>query len=229
MRTRFSIRKVILTTALVLMCVGGFRMWNIVRANSANKHTQSEDYLKRKSNPWNLAQVDSSVKLLHSGDIVVRRGDDMTSYMLSRLNTMDKSFSHCGVVEIENGVPYVYHCIGGEDNPDEKMKRERATEWFSPGNNLSYAAYRYDFADSAINKLLTTVRQFYNEQKMFDMDFSLDTDDRMYCSEMVYKAALSTGEKYGISPTEKFGKKYIGIDDLYDGGNIQPVCHIVFK
>lgn len=229
MRKHISIRKLILTIILVVLCIGGYRTWNIVRANSANKHTQSEEYLKRKNNPWNLAQVDSSVRQLKSGDIVVRRGDDMTSYMLSRLNTTDKNFSHCGVVAVEDGVPYVYHCIGGEDNPDEKMKREKASIWFSPANNLSYAAYRYAVSDSTVGKLLNTVKKFYSDKRMFDMDFSLATDDRMYCSEMVYKAMLSSGTEYVILPTEKFGKKYIGIDDLYKGSNIQPVCHVVFK
>ena len=46
--------------------------------------------MARKNNPWNLHSVDSAVQLLHSGDIVMRTGNDATSYMLCQLNTNTK-------------------------------------------------------------------------------------------------------------------------------------------
>lgn len=208
----------------------GVRVYRIFERNSANKHTQNEAYLKRKNNPWNISVVDSTNKLLRTGDLVVRRGDDMTSYMLSRLNINDKKYSHCGIVVIESGNPYVYHSIGGEDNPDEKLRKDSASIWFSPANNMEYAAYRYNFSDSIIDKVISSVEILYKEQIMFDMDFDLKTDERLYCSEMVYKSLLrSIGSSLEIKPHKHFGYTYVGVDDLYLNTHARPVCQIRFK
>src|SRR5690348_3936633 len=45
-----------------------------------------ESIIQRSNNPWNIRSVDSAVGLLQSGDIVVRTGNDATSYMLTQLN-----------------------------------------------------------------------------------------------------------------------------------------------
>ena len=208
----------------------GIHIYRIVDANSANKHTGNKAYLKRKNNPWNKAAVDSTNRLLRTGDLVVRRGDDMTSYMLSQLNTTDKTYSHCGMVVIENGQPFVYHSIGGEDNPNEKLRKDRAVFWFSPANNMAYAVFRYPYSDSALPGLVGVIDSFYRQQVMFDMDFDLKTDDRMYCSEMIYKA-LKNGidNNIDLEPHTRFGRTYIGVDDLYRNEDTRLVCQIRFK
>ena len=73
---------------------------------------------ERDANLQNHHDVDSAISLLQSGDLVMRRGIDVTSFMLSQMNLKDKTYSHCGIVEIEYGYPFVYHSIGGEDNPN---------------------------------------------------------------------------------------------------------------
>lgn len=208
-----------------LVCHFILQVW---QENSANKHTENKTYNARKNNAWNRNMVDSTIALLKIGDIVVRRGDDMTSYMLSRLNTRDKTYSHCGVVIMEDNEPYVYHSIGGEDNPDGKVRRENAKEWFSPANNLAYAVYRYDWQDSNLQRFVSAVKVYHKECRMFDMDFDLQTDERMYCSEMIYKAARDIVPEY-IHTVERFGKTYVGVDNLYENPATKLVCHVRFK
>jgi hypothetical protein len=216
---------ILIAVVVGLLCHCGLM---VLQENSANKHSKNRQYHSRKNNSWNKRMVDSTTTLLKTGDIVVRRGDDMTSYMLSRLNTRDQTYSHCGVVAVEDEVAYIYHSIGGEDNPDGKIRRERASEWFSPANNIEYAVYRYPWNDSNIVKLVTAVKTYHKECRMFDMDFDLQTDDRMYCSEMIYKAAKEIVPEY-IHTAERFGKTYIGVDNLYEHQHTVQICHIRFK
>lgn len=202
----------------------------VVYENTANKHWQGARYNQRKHNTWNNRAVDSCVQLLKTGDLVVRRGDDMTSYMLAKLNTSDKRYSHCGIAVIESGKAYVYHCIGGEDNPDGKMRRDDARQWFSPANNLSFAAYRYAFPDSVITRMIAQVKEYYRQQKRFDMDFDWQTDDRLYCSEMIGKSIFAATADSSILPLSSgYGKRFLGVDDLYLGIQARLVCQIKFK
>ena len=202
----------------------------VLHENTANKHWQNMRYLSRKNNSMNISAVDSCVRLLQTADLLVRRGDDMTSYMLSQLNNKDKTYSHCGVVVVEDGYPFVYHSIGGEDNPDGVIRRDSAHHWCSPANNHGFAGYRYNMADSTKVKLVSVIQSYYTEGRMFDMAFDLATDDRLYCSEMIYKAiSKATGDDDYIQLSTNYGRSFAGVDDLYLMNHTEPVCRIRFK
>jgi len=174
--------------------------------------------------------MDSAIGLLHSGDLVMRMGIDVSSYMLSQMNQRDKNYSHCGLVMIENGYPFVYHSIGGEDNPDAKLRRDSASFFFSPFNNTAFGIARYHLSDTDIDKLHQVVRRFYREGKMFDMNFDIHTDDRLYCAEMVYKAVNeATGNSQYIRPIHVFGYSFVGIDDLFMNSHSRVICQIKYK
>lgn len=173
---------------------------------------------------------DSAIKLLHSGDLVFRLGNDITSAMLSRLNMREKSYSHCGIVVMEGGKPYIYHSIGGEFNPDQKIKRETPIQWFSPKNNFAVAISRLHLDSNQLNNVTRNVQAYYKEGKKFDMGFDLASDDRLYCAEMIYKSVQNAINDSAYLPvTSAFGKKYVGIDDLYANRHSTIVCKLQYK
>lgn len=222
------------TVLIILLCmVGGLLyLWaaKVVYENTANKHWQNSRYKARKNNPHNAQAVDSCLQLLQTGDLVVRRGDDMTSYMLARLNHHDKRYSHCGIAVVEDGIPYIYHSIGGEDNPDQVMRKDKAGQWFSPANNLAFAIYRYDMSTDRREKMVHYIAGEHRAKKMFDMDFDLGTDDRLYCSEMIYKAIGHVMQDSSFLKTENnYGKEFVGVDNLYLNPCAACVCQIKFK
>lgn len=175
-------------------------------------------------------QVDSSAALLRSGDLVVRTGNDGTSYLLAQLNQKDKTYSHCGIVMVENGYPFIYHSIGGEDNPDEELRRDSAAFWFSPRYNLGFAIARYDLSDEQVKTLGTVVQQYYKQRKKFDMDFNLDSEDRFYCAEFIYRSLISAvNDPLFIQPTVLNGKRFVGVDDLFLTPHASVICQIRFK
>lgn len=219
---------------IILLCLvtGLLYLWaaRVVYENTANKHWQNERYKTRKNNPANLQAVDSCTRLLKTGDLVVRRGDDMTSYMLARLNRHDTRYSHCGIAVVENGVPYVYHSIGGEDNPDQVIRKDKAVQWCSPANNLAFAIYRYSISDSNCRRVVQYIANEYRACKMFDMDFDLGTDDRLYCSEMIYKAIGYAMQDSNFVHTENnYGKEFVGVDNLFMNTRAERICQIKFK
>lgn len=193
-------------------------------------HELLEQISKRANDPWNRRVADSCVGLLKQGDIVVRKGNDVTSEMLCLMNATDKSYSHCGIVLMEDGYPFVYHSIGGEDNPDARLRRDSANFWFSPANNLSFGIVRTDMPDSKQDSLYAIVRRYYKQQIKFDIKFDLATEDRFYCAEFVYKAFnRATGDSTYLQPITFLGHTFIGIDNLYLNPHAGFVCQIRFK
>jgi len=170
--------------------------------------------------------VDTAVSLLRSGYIVLRTGLGADSYLLAQMNRKDKTYSHCGIVMVEHGYPFVYHSIGGEDNPDERLRRDSAKFFFSPLHNSGIAIVQYDYNESRVSALRRVVSDYYKARPKFDMHFDLKTDDALYCSEFVYKAINKTMKDSGyIRPTTVLGFTFVGIDDLF----INSHAHIVWQ
>lgn len=164
--------------------------------------------------------------VLRTGDVVLRAGTGPYSRTLANLNARDKSWSHCGIVVVENGYPFVYHSIGGEDNPDMRLRRDSASHFFAARYCKGMGIARYDSALVDTTKLAGIIRNFYNRRPLFDMQFDLATDEKLYCSEFIYKAILqATGDTLFLPTSQMQGKKYVGIDDLY----LNPHARLVWK
>lgn len=194
-----------------------------------NNATDRAEY-KRINNPENIRLVDTANAILKTGDVVLRTGADVTSYMFSQMNHQDKTFSHCGIVIVEHGYPFVYHAIGGEDNPDEALRRDSIKFWLSPDNNLGYGIVRFPFTNTAIQSLTKEVYKFYNEKVRFDMKFDLKTDDRLYCAEFCYKAINhAMNDSQYLKPITVLGYRYIGVDNIYLNNHAKLIWKVRYK
>jgi len=200
------------------------------RSHAAAEETAAERNERRNSNPWNNQAADSLVKTLKTGDLVMRTGNDVTSYMLCQLNQRNKTYSHCGLVMVEDGYPFVYHSIGGEDNPDERMRRDSARFFINPSNNLGFGIARFDLSPAQYDSLHAIVKRYYGRRPLFDMKFDLATDDKLYCAEFIYKAvAEATADSAFFSPTSVAGYTFMGVDDLFVNPHTKTICEIRYK
>lgn len=178
------------------------------------------------SGAGNTRLVDTAVSLLQTGDLVLRMGAGAQSLLLSRLNKTDKSYSHCGMVIMENGYPFVYHCIGGEDNPDARLRRDSARQFFSPLHNTALAIARYGL-DSLAQKSL--ILSYYHRRPRFDLAFDLATDDALYCTEFAWKVLTETAGDTSLVPLSEInGRRYVGTDNLYLNNHARLVWQVQF-
>jgi hypothetical protein len=182
---------------------------------------------RRAALTWNQVHGDSAISLVRDGDLVLRSGSDAISALFRKVNTKDKSYSHAGVVFIENGYPFVYNCIGSASDPHALLKRDSLKAYIDPYNNLGYAIYRYPLSAGQINKLHTTVIQYFKERRTFDPYFDLHTDSSLYCTEFVYKAVIATtGDKKYFPITRASNFNFIAVDNLFSRKDIRLVCKI---
>ncbi len=157
-----------------------------------------------------------AIAVVHSGDMVTRLGTDITSEMLRQMNQADQSFSHCGIASIENDTVFIYHAIGGEFNPDQKIKRETLYSFGHPHDNKSIGIFRPATDSSKIKTLLSIAQGAFQNGMPFDMDFDYATDDRQYCAEFVaksYSRAIADSSWFSFSTKGKF--QYLAVDNLF--------------
>ncbi len=160
-------------------------------------------------------------KLVKSGDLILRTGIDFTSETMRLLSSKDKTYSHCGIASIENDSLFVYHAIGGEFNADQKLRRDPFELFCNPYENRGFGIFRYKLTAIQNEKLINVVQAYYKKGIKFDMQFDLATDDRMYCSEFVYKSVEQAINHQIILPVTSLSHvKFIATDNLF----LNPLC-----
>lgn len=173
---------------------------------------------------------DSLLKTLQQGDLVLRRGRDVTSYMISQTGIEDKTYSHCGLVQIEKGVPVVYHFISGIDRTRCGLMRDAAATFFSIDQNNIVGVKRYVINEEQKKRQSTLIGAYYKQAKAFDMDFDVTDAGKLYCSEFVYRVMNEVMQDGSfIMPAAKNGFSYIPIDRLYTNGKAGEIWQMHFK
>jgi hypothetical protein len=180
------------------------------------KTEQSDLMLLKRKAHYDSIIYPAIVQAVQTGDLVTRMGRDVTSLLLSGFNKEDSAFSHCGVIIIENDTPFVYHVIGGEFNPDQKMKRESLYDFSDPLDAKRTGVFHPHLKASEIQKLVTIITTWFKAGLPFDMDFNLDTDNRMYCTEMFAKAiGRATENRFRIESRKVDNWEFIPVENTY--------------
>lgn len=151
---------------------------------------------------------------VQDGNLVLRLGNDITSNMLAQLNLKDKRFSHIGICFIENGTKMVYHSLGSEYGAHNFLRKDSLSVFFNLADNLSIGYAQTGLDTGTINRIHDTLVQWYQKQIPFDMEFDWQSDDKMYCSEMVAKAIMRGNKAIHIPITDTLGRKYYAIDNI---------------
>lgn len=190
---------------------------------------------------------------IREGDLVLRCGNDFTSESLRDFSQQEKLFSHSGIALMSDGQMFVYSNMAGDINPDEIMRRDNIDSFLTPVNNVALGIYRYDLSDIELIKMKEIVLGHYNNKLQFDMNFDPDTDNKMYCAEMIAKSVeqataarvlipksmvndelrqkyLKMAIQKKVIPSAKAAdqREYWSIDNLYLNNHCREVKKLVF-
>jgi hypothetical protein len=192
-----------------------FLCWLLALSTNQSRGLEPTDYLKTpgwSGNPWGPAAyraraaglipalpMDAEMQardcwgkaLLRDGDIVFRLGDARTLngwFPLSHFiaQATGSSFSHTGIVAVEDGSPVIYDCSYSG------VQRQPFSVWMldcvgSLGVKRLKPEHR-----KHIPGVLDFCRKAFEQQVPFDYEFRLD-DAKLYCLELTEKAFRSQG------------------------------------
>lgn len=192
----------------------------------------------------NFAMISEAKTMLKEGDLILRTGTDFSSGHIKELSKQDKTYSHGGIVVVENGEPYVCHVIPDFNHVRDKVRKDKLDSFCNPVENMGFAVARYNIDPAETKKFLAYLDRQYEKQVPFDMRFDLTTDDSMYCSEMIKKGLIEATNnririenarfynrnkykvvKQYLKLTEKeyIGRLFVPIDRLY----LRPDCQVL--
>lgn len=176
--------------------------------------------------PLTQYQIDTAIPYLRTGDVVLRKSIGTFSNLLADVNLRDKSYSHCGIAVVENGYPFIYHAIGGEDEKRPCIRRDSAVRFLSPRLCTGAAIARYAFADSVVDDLKKTITAYRRGKPVFDTRFSLQSADSLYCSEFVWRVMIAATRDTAYIPVSTIPQgRFVGTDDLF----LNPHARIVWR
>jgi Permuted papain-like amidase enzyme, YaeF/YiiX, C92 family len=176
-----------------------------------------------------VADLQPAIDSLRTGDVVTRTGNDFTSDCLRRLCQTDQTYSHCGIASLEHDTLFVYHALGGEFNPDQKLLREPFGIFVAQEANKGYGIFRFEMDEKKKEKLMNEVGSAYRRGITFDMAFDLATDEKMYCSEFVgkmFRRAFGSDTLFAVSSIGQF--KFLAPDNIFLSRLCHPVYHAVY-
>ncbi len=193
-----------------------------LQKTSTGRNTNTNNYQA-------IARIKTKVQ---NGDIIFRSGADAISKMFVGMNQQDKSYSHCGICFTQDTNIIVYHSIGGEDNPDAKIRKETLEQFCNPMYNLAIGLVHIPLPINQVNALQFTCNNWYKQHRTFDMDFNLQTDTQLYCVEFVAKAfnaATSKDSFFATSyiKTKKF--RYYAPDNVLTHSAAQKIDSATFS
>ncbi len=163
---------------------------------------------------WNHAKPDLSS--LHTGDLIFRHGRGAISNMLMAFSQRQATYSHTGIIHLENKKVLVYHAIGGEENLTNKLRKDPIEVFCNPDDVHSFGIYRLDLTENQLAKVDSIAGNYFKSGLEFDTKFDFSTNEKMYCSEFVYKVItkVADNENY-LSLSTVSGQNYVACDDLY--------------
>lgn len=133
---------------------------------------------------------------LKNGDLILRCGRSPESYAV-HLADSKATFSHIGIISIEHNEIFVIHAV---PNENQFIKKDKIHIFLSPKNASKYAIYRTPYSQNILKNVVFEAQSFYNKKYTFDNDYDLNSNSKLYCTELILKAFQNSGINLKIKP-----------------------------
>lgn len=185
--------------------------------------------------------------ILQNGDLVMRSDDDLESLTLQNFSNKDRTYSHSGIAFKEDGGFVIYHCMTGAENPSGSCRRDPVDSFIDPAKKTGFGIFRYQLSSQETEKLHAIAISNHETKIPFDISFNINSNDSLYCSEMIYKALKTATGSRVVLPTsiltnfrpkimgyrynKTFLKKfeYISLDNLYLNAFCKEITRVKYR
>jgi hypothetical protein len=159
----------------------------LILGTSWDNEEQQDIYARK------LSKLMRSVQF-EDGDIIFRRGKSLASQavLLTEKNSM---YSHAGLICMLKDVPYVIHAVPGESMTEpEEIKFEKLVSFLGYEHASRAGVYRLIKTCGSMRSLaVNTAKQAFDQRVQFDEEYNLNSDDKLYCTELIWKSYRAAG------------------------------------
>ena len=158
------------------------------------------------------------------GDVIFIGDDGGWAFLGAAVSKTDKRYGHVGVVMVGADGLDVIDAGGHPFAPEATVERQPIADFLKPAERLGL--YRPTLKPADLKTYLAALTAA--DGTLFDHKFSLETEDRVYCTEYVWRAlSAALGTDSVPSKTEWNGKLVISLEDLQTSPHLTPVGHAV--
>jgi hypothetical protein len=167
--------------------------------NSSTIKQKTPLEIQMEKNIINNSLLQDAKNIIQEGDLVLRGGKDFSSRFVKDINKKDHTYSHAGIAVRKNGELYIYHIIPDHSRTNDRVRFDKIDSFLVAYDNNDFGVARFKMSNEETTVFLTYLQQQYEKKIPFDMDFRLETDNEMYCSEMISKGLkLATNQRIQI-------------------------------
>ena len=132
--------------------------------------------------------------VLKDGDLVFRKGRSIASRVVL-ITDRASSYSHVGVIYMLNKIPYVIHTVPDEsENGFDYVKMEKLSVFFSSDKASRGSVFRLrEQYENSAKLAALTAKSYFDNKIIFDDAFDLKSENKLYCTELVWKAFQKVG------------------------------------
>jgi hypothetical protein len=132
------------------------------------------------------------------------------------------------------------------------VRYDNIDSFLNTKTNLKCALYRYDLSESEKVNFEEALNSYHKRKIHFDKKYNLNTDDKIYCSEIIYKALKKVTnnriviaksfvpenmqhlifiyfKEYNFSKSIISSRKIIAMDNLYNNSYCKPIMKFALK
>lgn len=171
---------------------------------------------------------------LQPGDIIFRKGLEAVSHIVMGLDRASE-YSHVGIVTGQPGGLHVVHAVPAEGTDEfDRVKREHLADFIRPDRAAAFAVYRLrdskgEDRDRQIRlEVSRRAEAIAERQTPFDNQYDLGSDDRLYCTELVWKLYRDAGVLLPVRPRRVempfFSKEVLFPSALQHSPSLIKVC-----
>jgi len=158
---------------------------------------------------------------LKTGDLVFRSGKGLISDMFARVSNTSGVYSHVGIVLKNQTETCVFHILDNKKDQSNHLICEPLNSFVNNFTDNNVGIYRLDLSSEEQNNLVNYIKQLYKNGMKFDDEFSLDSDEKQYCSELVNSCISSiTGNSHYFKRSSFNNIEYLSLGDLTLAGNL---------
>jgi hypothetical protein len=134
-----------------------------------------------RNKPVVLHNPEKFFEIAEDGDIICRLGDRLWSEMFRDISPVDRRFSHMGIIRKDNGRINVIHAEGTTNLGKDFVKEEPIEDFIK----IAAAIGIYRINDIEDKSLIANIATEYLDI-LFDWQFDMHDDSRIYCTELLY-------------------------------------------
>lgn len=134
------------------------------------------------------AVTPSALPEVQGADLITRYRGGVWSHHFANASPTDKRFSHCGIVVIVQGLPYVIHSEGSDATGKGTVRRETLAAFIAEARD--WAVFRCQLEHAQRGALLHQVQVYLDQRIPFDPVFDYRDATKLYCTELIWRAGL---------------------------------------